>query len=316
MCLTKMDSRNLNYKKYLCILVSLIIQFSYGLVNAQSTNQQSNSFRSDKTFTNAIGMEFVLIPAGSFLMGSAKKGGTGSQFPQHKVIISKPFYMSKYPVTVGEYRQFVNATDYKTEGENGGGSWVWTDETQWVQKADASWENPYFPQNDSHPVVCISWNDAQAFVEWLKTKENKNYRLPSEAEFEYALRAGTTNNYFFENDTVNFSMYGWPQELTSQGFPTHPVGAKLPNPWGLYDMVGNAWQWCGDWYDSNYYSNSPEIDPKGPPNGDYKINRGGMGPDIVSWSSSMRDALPPNDDYSNQSFRVVLLVSELNSGIR
>ena len=282
----------------------ILLLFLCNISIAQDADQIENCF------TNAIGMEFVFIHSGSFLMGSSEDEGNPNEHPQHKITISKSFYMSKYPVTVGEFRQFVTETGYRTEGEKNGGSWVWTDKNEWGQKEDANWKNPYFEQSERNPIVCINWNDAQAFTEWLKKKDGKNYRLPTEAEFEYACRAATTTTYFFENDTLHFTDYGWAQTLTSQGFPTHPVGLKLANPWGLFDMVGNAWQWCGDWYDESYYSNSPSLDPKGPLNGDYKVNRGGMGDDINDWSSYKRDALPPNCDFSNQSFRLVLEITK------
>ena len=272
-----------------------------------SFSQSANGDKSitiDKSFTNSIGIDFVLIPAGKFIMGSMV--GKTDEKPQHEVVISKPFYMSKYPITVGQFRQFVSATGYRTEAEKGDGAFVWTYKKKWEQKSDANWKNPYFDQTEKNPVVCITWNDAKAFVDWLGAKEGKSYSLPSEAQFEYACRAGTTSPYFFESDTLTFSSYGWPQELTSQGFPTHPVGMKKPNPWGLYDMVGNAWQWCNDWYDEKYYATSPDIDPMGPKAGDYKVNRGGMGPDSSVWSSARRDALTPDSHYSNQTFRLVI----------
>ncbi|RPH28915.1 MAG: hypothetical protein EHM93_18035 [Bacteroidales bacterium] len=283
----------------------------YNLINANllgnNTNQAVDSL--DKrvlSFTNSQGMEFLLIPKGSFLMGSTDGRGNLDELPQHKVTINSSFYMSKYPVTVGDFSQFVKATGYITEGERNGGSWVWSEKNNWEQKIDANWKNPYFKQTDKHPVVCITWNDAMAFVNWLKAKEGKEYSLPTEAQFEYACRAGTSNKYFFEHDTINFSDYGWPQQLTLQGFPTHLIGTKKSNPWGLYDMVGNAWQWCNDWYDEKYYKTSPEVDPAGPKTGDYKVNRGGMGDEVKYWSSTKRDALHPGSNYSNQTFRIVI----------
>lgn len=294
------------------IILILIVPIGGSKFDSQGNDQPQVSDNTDLTYSNSIGIEFVLIPAGSFIMGSIKEYSEEELYPehpQHKVTISKSFYLSKYPVTVGEFRQFVNTTSYETDGEKADGSWVWS-EDKWQQKEDASWENPYFLQSEKNPVVCVSWNDAMAFVEWLKLSESKSYRLPTEAEFEYALRAGTTTTYFFGNDTIDYAKYGWPQGVTSQGFSSHPVGAKLPNPWGLYDMVGNSWQWCSDWYQKKYDSSSLNTDPQGPLRGKYRVNRGGMGDDVTGWSSTTRDALPPNSDYSNQTFRIVLSISE------
>lgn len=262
-------------------------------------------FLSPKQVTNTIGIKANLIPTGSFVMGSAEGSGKGDEQPRHRVNITKPFYMGQHPVTVAQFRAFVGDTAYVTDAEKNGGAGVWVDK-DWVQKADASWKNPGFKQTDSHPVTCVSWNDAVAFCAWLSKKEGKKYRLPTEAEFEYALRAGTTTPWFFGDDAKAFTNYGWPQKLTVQGFPTHEVGKKKPNPWGLHDMVGNAWQWCTDFYAEKAYAQHAKNDPTGPAAGTTRINRGGMGDDPQSWRSAARDSLPPDSCYSNQTFRVVL----------
>ncbi|MCP4656475.1 MAG: formylglycine-generating enzyme family protein [bacterium] len=274
-----------------------------------ATHPADTAVSSSGSATNSMGMELVLIPAGVFTMGSPDDVGEKNEHPQHEVTISQPFYMGKYPVTVGEFRQFAEAAGYLTEGERGEGSWVMVDK-EWQRKADASWKNPGFPQTDEDPVVCVSWNDAGAFVAWLSEKEAKTYRLPTEAEFEYALRAGTDTAFFFGEDPEEYSKYGWIQtDSNPSGYPTQPVGMKLPNPWGLYDMIGNAWQWTGDWFDEGYYASSPAADPPGPPEGDYRVDRGGMG-DAEGARSALRDMLPPSSDYSNQTFRIVLTIPD------
>ncbi len=295
-------------KKFFGVLIaSAVLLLSTSCQERSREGKQDEPLANSDSLTSSIGAELVLIPAGVFTMGSPDDAGQNNEHPRHDVNISSPFYIGKYPVTIGEFRHFVDATGFLTEGERGDGSWVMVDK-KWQQKADASWKNPGFPQTDQDPVVCVSWDDARAFVEWLSTKESKTYRLPTEAEFEYALRAGTTTTFFFGEDPSEYPKYGWLQtDSTPSGYPTHPVGMKLPNPWGLYDMIGNAWQWTGDWFDEAYYASSPNTDPQGPPSGDYRVNRGGMG-DAEGGRSALRDMLPPSSDYSNQTFRIVLEV--------
>ena len=157
-----------------------------------------------------------------------------------------------------------------------------------------TWRKTGFEQTDDHPVVNVTWNDAMAFCEWLSHKTGQTYRLPTEAQWEYACRAGTTTRYSSGDDPETLATVGnvgdaafkalFPNDFTinaSDGYPfTSPVGQFLPNAFGLYDMHGNAWQWCADWYADNYYAASAIEDPKGPDSGTYRITRGG------SWGSS------------------------------
>ncbi len=165
-------------------------------------------------------------------------------------------------------------------------------------KAEYSWRNPGFEQTDEHPVVCVSWNDAVAFCEWLSRKEGKSYRLPTEAEWEYACRAGTSTRYWCGDDqeklaevanvadaTAKAKFPDWKFSISaSDGYVfTSPVGSFRPNPFGLYDMHGNALQWCADWYDKKYYEKSSADDPTGPSSGSSRVLRGG------SWSDGPGD---------------------------
>ncbi len=263
-------------------------------------------YLSPKTVSNSIGIETILIKSGSFVMGSPDGEGNANEHPQHTVRINKPFYVGKYPVTVAQFERFITESGYKTTAETGNGAWVWPGKKDWEKKTDASWKNPYFSQTATHPVVCVSWNDAKAFCAWLSKKEGKNYRLLTEAEFEYVCRAGTSTAWFFGSESGKYNDFGWPQALTSQGFPTHPVGQKKPNPWGVYDIIGNVWQWCEDWYGEKYYTESVQKDPMGAINGTDKVNRGGMGDDPIMWRSAARDMLSPDLNYSNQGFRIVM----------
>ena len=220
------------------------------------------------------GSEFALIPAGSFQMGTNSTDLDWLKYsrPVHGVTISSPFWMAKTPVTVGQFRAFVDATGYRTEAEKGDGSFVWTG--KWEKKADANWRNPYFTQEDRCPVVCVSWNDAQAYIQWLNGKSlDLSYRLPTEAEWEYACRAGTTDERYGDLDVI--AWYG-----SNSGGHTHPVGQKQPNAFGLYDMLGHVLQWCQDWYGE--YPSGSVTDPQGPNNGSYRVLRGGAWNSYVS----------------------------------
>jgi formylglycine-generating enzyme len=267
----------------------------------------------ERQTTNSIGMKMVLVPAGEFQMGSSESAEATAAFfnktygtdvltahifrvehPQHRVRITKPFYLGTYHVTRGQFRQFVADTGYRTDAEIGEkpGAFGWDPDTkQAAFNKKYSWRNVFFEQTDEHPVVNVSWNDAVAFCKWLSKKEGKTYRLPTEAEWEYACRAGTTTRYFSGNDpetlakvdnvadgTVKASFPGWWQwtNKTSDGYLfTSPVGSFKPNAFGLYDMHGNVFQWCADWYGEEYYSKSPADDPPGPDSGDNRVFRGG-----------------------------------------
>ena len=255
-----------------------------------------------------VKMELVLIPAGEFKMGSSESAEDTAAFfnktygedllaadlfkdehPQHRVRITRPFYLGTYHATRGQFRQFVEATDYKTDGEKDGkGAWGYNGE-KFEQKPEYTWRNAGFEQSDEHPVVNVSWNDAVAFCEWLSRKEGKTYRLPTEGQWEYACRAGTMMRYYSGDDSETLAQVGNVADATAKAkFPswktieakdgyvfTAPVGQFRPNAFGLYDMHGNAWQWCQDWYRGDYYAVSPTDDPKGPDSGSNRVLRGG-----------------------------------------
>jgi len=183
---------------------------------------EATAVQTPQTVTNSIGMEFVLIPAGEFDMGSpsTEKSRYSNEGPIHYVSISKAFYLGKYEVT----------------------------QEQWCEVMGT---NPPYFKGDDLPVETVSWNDAQNFVKKLNEKEvTEKYRLPSEAEWEYAARAGTTTRYSFGNDDSDLGDYAWYD--SNSGSKTHSVGQKKPNPWGLYDMHGNVWEWVQDRYHSSY----------------------------------------------------------------
>ena len=218
--------------------------------------------------------ELVRIPAGEFLMGStpeeAVEEGLGSQSasdesPQHKVVFATSFALSKYEITKAQFAAFVTATDYEISG----GCMVYNDKN-WKTDRASGWQNPGFAQTDNDPAVCISWDDAQAYIAWLSDHAGQDYRLPSESEWEYAVRAGTTSIRFWGDrnedacdyanipDIVGADQFGWAKNDTELfmcddgGATTMPVGSYRPNDFGLHDMMGNAWEWVADCYYAGY----------------------------------------------------------------
>ena len=193
-------------------------------------------------YVNSIGMTMVLIPSGEFLMGSPNSDKDAQVFekPQHRVRITKPFWLGMNLVTVGQFRNFAK------ENANYFG---------------ARWPGFSF-QSDDIPALQVGWDDAKAFCDWLSKREGKKYRLPKEAEWEYACRAGTQTKYSFGDDESDLGDHAW--FVMNSKNQMHAAGQKRPNGWGLFDMHGNSLQWCQDRFDSGYYASSPLDDPAGP----------------------------------------------------
>jgi formylglycine-generating enzyme required for sulfatase activity len=266
-------------------------------------------------YTNTLGMRFKLVQAGTFTMGSPgeeidrclKEFAEGGQKlqelrkrhegafeqerlpaegPEHEVEITRPFYMGITEVTVGQFRQFVEAQKYDV--------------------GDDDWKKTGPESSDDCPVVFVSWYNAVDFCNWLSAREGKKYRLPTEAEWEYCCRAGKAGaRYCFGNKDERLENYAWYKD-NSDG-RAQRVGQLSPNAWGLYDMHGNAWEWCQDNFDQNYYRNSPVKDPPGG-DGAERTVRGGSwywAPEFCR--SAFRHFVAPGQRYSDLGFRVVLV---------
>jgi len=241
--------------------------------------------------------------------------------PLHKVRITKSFYFGQHEVTIAQFRAFVDS-GYKPESiADGTGGYgydpkrkVLSDKGEAFAGRDPkySWRNPGFKQTDDHPVTNVTWNDAQAMCKWLSRKEGKKYRLPTEAEWEYACRAGSKTRFSFGDADADLGAYAWytanSADRTTGVKSTHPAGLKKPNAWGLYDMHGNVWEWCSDWYAADYGPES-QTDPAGPAKGAIRVLRGGSW-NYCSWGCRLagRGRIGPDGQYdvNGGGFRVVV----------
>jgi len=268
----------------------------------------------DRLKNGSLGPKMVWIPAGSFRMGNLEeKEDYRGEGPVHSVFI-KRFAMGMYEVTVGEFRQFVNATGYKTDAEKIG--FCNTDHEMWFAKG-SNWRNPHFsqdspyfsnkinPPDSNHPVVCVSWNDAMAYVKWLTQQTGYNYRLPTEAEWEYATRAGTTTKYWWGNE-IGSNEANCAYHCGDRFKETAPVGSFQPNSFGLFDTAGNVYEWVADYYHDNY-KGAPTDGSKWAKISKFMVLRGGSWNRTSFYSrSSHRTYKWPDYSFIDIGFRVVV----------
>ncbi|CAI2718622.1 formylglycine-generating enzyme family protein [Nitrospina watsonii] len=210
----------------------------------------------------ATGIELVKVPGGCYVMGD--DGGYDYEKPEHEVCVGD-FYIGRYEVTQAQYQKLMG-------------------------------HNPSKYKDSRRPVERISWNDAMAFIQKLNETENTQaYRLPTEAEWERAARAGTRTRYYWGDEMDN--AYVW--YYGSAEFQTHPVGTRKPNAFGLHDMLGNVWEWVSDWYGHGYYHHSPRDNPRGPDSGRFKTRRGGAVTNLVTYvrSATRYRGLPDHRHY-------------------
>lgn len=231
------------------------------LAHAQVADNAAKTFRDCRDCP-----KMVIVRAGEFLMGSpsSEKGRDADESPQHRVKLARPFGVARYKVTRAQYAVFVEATA-RPDGE---GCWVWNSrKRRWQQEQDKNWRNPGFAQSDEHPVVCVSWEDAQAYARWISQRTGEAYRLLTEAEREYATRAGSTASRPWGDDPGEACLHANVADRTAErqllGLPgwvecsdgyvyTSPVGVFQPNAFGLNDMIGNAWEWVEDCYHDSF----------------------------------------------------------------
>ena len=247
------------------------------------------------------GMSFVYVPGGCYQMGQTeaektyliKEVGTekykkyyGDELPRHEVCVDG-FWMGKSEVSRGQFRQFIKETGYRTDADKKGKAYILNKDTGWKWKEESgyNWEKAGYSQTDSHPVVCVSWNDAKAFIRWLSRKSGQTLVLPTEAQWEYAARGGTESMRFWgtnDADACKYANVADKGSSYSSSFPcsdgsvfTAPVGSLRANPFGLYDMLGNAWEWCEDVYDKTAYSKHNRNNPAITSGGALRVGRGG-----------------------------------------
>ena len=255
---------------------------------ARKHQERWAKFLKQKVFEeNSIGMKFALVPPGEFDMGEndclATPWYPDSEHPRHRVRLTQPFAMGVCEVTVGDFEKFVAETHYRSAAEtNGlGGHYVSADDKD-KPSARVNWRYaaPDVVAEKTMPVANVAAEDGEAFCQWLSRKEGRVYRLPTEAEWEYACRAGSDSPYGVARTTAHISEYAWAGEYISIADPAkrrlmpHPVGQKKPNSFGLHDMLGNVWEACADCFDTDFYRRSPRIDPCNTAAGDNRVVRG------------------------------------------
>ena len=222
-----------------------------GCIKKTLARNEQSAEAHPREFTNSVGMKFVLIPAGKFMMGSPDgEEDRDDDEQQHRVQITKPYYLGQTEVTQGQWESVMGTKPW--EGKR------------------------YVKEGSAYAATYVSWDDAQKFCRSLREKDRRTYRLPTEAEWEYACRGGTTTAYHFGDDVSQLDQYAWFNDNAYHVGDkyAHQVGQKRVNALGLYDMHGNVWEWCQDWYDRDYASSSP-TDPTGPSSGSSRVLRGG-----------------------------------------
>lgn len=247
-------------------------------------------------------LNLTLIPSGEFVMGTDESDAIAYDAPAHPVKLTRPFYLGTTEVSNQLFQSFVDETSYRTDAERAGGYGMTGG--SWNRSGNYYWNNlGELPVQKTAPAVNISWNDAVAFCEWLSRKTGAIYRLPTEAEWEYACRAGTQTPWFFGDSPEGMAQYAWFQG-NAEG-KVYPAKQKQPNAFGLYDIYGNEWEWCQDFYAADYYRSSPSENPTGPTEGSERVRRGGGFQQPAGQMTSYIRGHGPPETPSRGAFRVV-----------
>ncbi|SFR93528.1 formylglycine-generating enzyme family protein [Anaeromicropila populeti] len=267
-------------KSLIAIFLFLIITFLvFIVINSLKSNKNDFDNEIEKVRHISLGdyvtMDFVRIEAGTFWMGSDAEIGDSDETPKHMVTITQPFYIGKYEVTQEQWQEVMGTNPSEFIGEH-------------------------------NPVDSVSWEECQVFLKKLEEITGFQYVLPTEAQWEYACRAGTNTAWHFGEDDSLLSQYAWCD--TDPSKMTHPVGEKKPNEWGLYDMYGNVQEWCSDWYENKYLDEN-SVDPLGPSTGDSKVLRGGgWGESALYLRSAYRNCNGVEGKNNGIGFRCVMLI--------
>ncbi len=252
-----------------------------GMMRCYTCNGSGRGTSSSRTVTDGYDIRLCTACKGKGKRNIDTGGGEDNEKPAHKVTLTKAFFLQTTVVTQGQWKAVM-------------------DTTPWSGKE-------YVKEGDDYPAVYVSWDNAQAFIQKLNAKGNGTYRLPTEAEWEYACRAGTTTKFSFGDDEAKLGDYAWFTTNADDAGEkyAHRVRTKLPNPWGLYDMHGNVWQWCQDWY-GNAYPSGGTTNPTGPSSGSSRVLRGGSwGNGAGRCSASYRLNVDPDSRNYYSGFRVV-----------
>lgn len=275
--------RKIKKQKYLLVgllsFLILVILMAFYFLNAFLSSDKSS--RSLNMLSNFSGQEvmatdlpsMIILPAGNFDKGCSsgwddKVAGCSENEKPAKTVSVERFALSRFEITVGQFKRFVSETHYLTNAEQySNGCTIQTKDNKWVLSREHSWKNPGFEQTDQHPVVCISWIDAQSYIAWLSKLTGQSYRLPSETEWEYAARGGkATPFYWGDQSDRGYANYLGVEGVDSWAF-TAPVGLTTGNDFGLHDMAGNAWEWVEDCWRKDYNSECE--------NEEIRVRRGG-----------------------------------------
>lgn len=290
------------------VTFGFVVLYAFQGVLAENNEQSvsANAFTDPNT-----GMAFSRVKGGCFQMGNGFERGEKDEKPAHKVCLDD-YYIGRYEVTLGEFKRFVDETGYTTDAEREGGCFGLDNDGNWALVAGRNWMHIGFTQQDKHPVVCVTWNDAGAFIDWLNQKSGSEFRLLTEAEWEYAARSrGKKRMYSTQTGYLDRALanYGAAKccdpDVTDGHYFTAPVGSYPANDIRIFDLSGNVWEWTADWYDESYYAYSPQDNPKGPVSGEYRIIRGGSWniPGQFSRCSNRRQA-KPSGRHVNTGFRL------------
>jgi formylglycine-generating enzyme required for sulfatase activity len=275
---------NLTFGRILLALLLMLAVPSPGLLGAQPPGERPHP-------------DLIAVKGGCFQMGDVLGDGDADEKPVHEVCVDD-FLIGRTEVTRAEFGQFVEASGYRTDAEKGGGCISWNGK-DWKREPGQNWRNPGFAQTGTHPVTCVSWNDAEAYLAWLSKTAGEEFRLPTEAEWEYAARSGGKKIKFssvegasagnVSDHTIKGGRHNILSGTTTDPFLfTAPSASFAPNELGLNDMSGNVWEWVQDRYRNDYYGASPRNNPTGPSRGRDHVLRGG------SWSDSARSARTTN----------------------
>ena len=311
-------------------LVPQSLADSFGLVKGQKDFLGNRAQQGTDNYTGLpweivhkpTGSHFVLIPGGAFKMGAGDRDDKRQPDEvQHKVNLMKPFYLGKYETTKHAFSVFVKATKYKTEAELKGGGLI-RGPNDFEQKTHARWSNPYYQQATQHPVTLVSWNDVQRFLKWMDDGR-KRFRLPTEAEWEYACRARSTRRFYWgrlekyagtnanvSDKTAHTQFHDWPYDHSDDKHIYTALGKGfVANEFNLFHMSGNVAEWCSDWYGE--YPEGEVTDPQGPVKGTNKVVRGGhFASSVYDARSANRDSHPPDYRSNVLGFRTVVSVQD------